>query len=118
MVNYGNDDDEEEEDNQSNNDDDFFDKEVYLSMEGQGAGYKGEAITKLGRAEFRSTAGGHGPPTGQRPPLDGESGVLASVGRKEKMQNKRNKKVLKKPVCSAGCWHTAQLRTWQARSFQ
>ena len=41
-------------------------------------------MTKLGRAEFRSTAGGHGPPTGQRPPLDGESGVLASVGRKEK----------------------------------
>ena len=34
MVNYGNDDDDEEEDNQSNNDDDFFDKEVYLSMEG------------------------------------------------------------------------------------
>ena len=32
MVNYGNDDDDE--DNQSNSDDDFFDKEVYLSMEG------------------------------------------------------------------------------------
>ena len=90
MVNYGNndDDDDDDNDNQSNNDDgagddddDDYDKEVYLSMEGQGAGYKGEAMTKLGRAEFRSTTGGHGPPTGQRPPLDGESGVLASVGR-------------------------------------
>ena len=83
MVNYG---------NYDGGDDDDFDKEVYLSMEGQGAGYKGEAMTKLGRAEFRSTTGGQGPPTGQRPPLDGESGVLASVGGKEKMQKKQNKK--------------------------
>ena len=35
-------------------------------------------ITRLGRAEFSSTAGGHGPPMGHASTMDGESGVLAS----------------------------------------
>ena len=50
----------------------------HLSIEGYGAGYKGEVMTRLGRAEFSSTAGGHGPPMGHASTMDGESGVLAS----------------------------------------
>ena len=54
-----------------------------LSIDGYGAGYKGEVIRRLGRAEFSSTAGGQGPPMDHSwPPMDGESGVLASAKRK------------------------------------
>ena len=56
-----------------------------LSIDGYGAGYKGEVNWKICRAEFSSTAGGHGPPMDHcAPPMDGESGVLASgEGEKE-----------------------------------